>query len=133
MSALHLCEVLPSVLGSSVEKKEDAPSGMGPPLPTRVPALTAQNANTRAALLRISRFLGLNRTGRIRRKTTWFLWPFRRGFPSPFLDGSSTSVSSFLLLSFEKLKPGVEVVGQKVARLLSRFGVRSRYVGTVGT
>ena len=44
------------------------------------------------------------------------------------LDGSSTSVSGFPLVPFENLRPGAEVVGQKVARLLGLFGVLHRYI-----
>ena len=47
----------------------------------------------------------------------------RFGGSSPLLfsDGSSTSVSSSPLFPFENLRPGVEVVGQKVARSLGQF------------
>ena len=51
-----------------------------------------------------------------------FGW-FGGASPLLFWDGSSTFVSGFPLFSFENLRPGLEpVVGQKVARLLGRFG-----------
>ena len=37
------------------------------------------------------------------------------------LDDSFASVSGFPLFTFQKQRPGVEVVGEKVARLLVRF------------
>lgn len=48
----------------------------------------------------------------------------RLGGVSPLLlsEGCFRGVSGFLLFPFENLRPGLEVVGQKVAQLLGRFG-----------